>query len=229
VLPLGVAAVAGWMAAPEIGEQSGKLAERLPVALDRLRQQLMRYEWTVRVWESTRQLRDLAPDTSSTVQYMANFFSSTLGALGNAAFALFVGLFLSMSPALYVDGLLQLVPEARRPRAREVLDATAATLRNWLIAKLCAMAVIGVLTTGGLMLLDIDLALVLGIIAALLSFVPNVGPIASVIPAVLIALVAGPAKALYVLLLYAGIQAVESYGLTPFLQSAWSGCHRPSC
>jgi predicted PurR-regulated permease PerM len=149
---------------------------------------------------------------------MANFFSSTLGALGNIVFALFVGLFLCISPALYVDGLLQLFPEARRARAREVLGATAATLRNWLVAKLTAMVVIGILTTIGLMLLDIDLALVLGIIAALLSFIPNFGPIASVVPAALIALVAGPEKVLYVLLLYAGIQAVESYGLTPFLQ-----------
>lgn len=218
VLPLAVAAVAGWMAAPDIGDQAGKLTERLPVALDRLRQQLMQYGWTSRVWDSTRHLRELAPDTSSTVQYAADFFSSTLGALGNIVFALFVGLFLSISPALYVDGLLQLFPETRRARAREVLGATAATLRNWLVAKLTAMVVIGILTTAGLALLDIDLALVLGIIAALLSFIPNFGPIASVVPATLIALVAGPDKVLYVLLLYTGIQAVESYGLTPFLQ-----------
>jgi predicted PurR-regulated permease PerM len=39
-----------------------------------------------------------------------------------------------------------------------------------LIAKLTTMAVIGVLTALGLWLLGIDLALVLGVIAALLSF-----------------------------------------------------------
>jgi len=218
VLPLLAAALAAWLVAPDIGDQSAKLAERLPLALGRLREQLMQHEWTSRVWESTRHLRELVPDGASTAQYLAGFFSSTLGAFGNVVFALVVGLFLALSPALYVDGLLQLVPATRRPRAREVLDATAATLRNWLLAKLSAMAVIGVLTTAGLMLLDIDLALVLGVIAALLSFIPNFGPIASVIPAALIALVAGPDKALHVLLLYAAIQAVESYALTPFLQ-----------
>lgn len=218
VLPLLGVALAAWLVAPDIGDQSAKLAERLPLALGRLQEQLMQYEWASRLWDSTRHLRALVPDGSSTAQYLAGFFSSTLGAFGNVLFALVVGLFLALSPALYVNGLLQLVPVPHRPRAREVLDATAATLRNWLVAKLSAMAVIGVLTTAGLMLLDIDLALVLGVIAALLSFIPNFGPIASVVPAALIALVAGPDKALHVLLLYAGIQAIESYGLTPFLQ-----------
>lgn len=218
LLPLLLAVLAGWLVAPDIADQSGKLAERLPQAAQRLQEQLLQYEWTSRLWESTRHLRELVPDGSSSAQYAAEFFSSTLGGLGNLVFALFVGLFLSLNPSLYVNGVLQLVPQARRQRARDVLDASAATLRNWLIAKLAAMAVIGVLTTAGLMLLDIDLALVLGAIAALLSFIPNFGPILSVIPAALIALVAGPDKALYVLLLYAGIQAVESYGLTPFLQ-----------
>ena len=218
LLPLLAMVLGGWLIAPDIGDQASKLADRLPRAVERLQEQLLQYPWVSRFWESTRQLRELIPDGASTAQYMAGFFSSTLGALGNLLFALVVGLFLSFSPGLYLNGLLQLVPTARQARAREVLGATAATLRNWLIAKLAAMAVIGILTTAGLAVLGIDLALVLGVIAALLSFIPNFGPILSVIPAALIALVAGPDKALHVLALYAAIQAVESYALTPFLQ-----------
>lgn len=60
--------------------------------------------------------------------------------------------------------------------------------------------------------------LILGLIAALLSFVPNFGPIISVIPAALIALVESPQLALYVLILYATIQTLESYMITPYLQ-----------
>lgn len=218
VVPLALAALVGWLIAPSVGDQAGELAERLPAAFARLKQQLMQYEWVSRAWQSTDHLRELAPGGSSEMDYVSGFFSSTFGMLGNAVFILFVGLFLSLDPALYINGIVRLVPPARRPRTREVLGATGIVLRNWLIAKLAAMAVIGVLTTLGLMLLDIDLALVLGVIAALLSFIPNFGPIASVIPAALIGLVAGPDKALYVLLLYAAIQAVESYALTPYLQ-----------
>jgi predicted PurR-regulated permease PerM len=105
-----------------------------------------------------------------------------------------------------------------------VLEATGDALGSWLIAKLTTMAVIGVLTALGLWLLGIDLALVLGVIAALLSFIPNFGPIASVIPAALIALATGPDKALYVLLPYAAVQTLESYLLIPIPIHNVSNC-----
>lgn len=218
LLPLLAVALAGWLLAPDIGDQGGKLVDRLPFAMEKFQQQLMQYDWAARLWKSTHHLRELAPDGSSAARYVTNFFSTGFGALGNMVFAMFVGLFLSLDPGLYVNGFLQLIPEARRPRAREVLAATGEALGNWLIGKLTAMAVIGVLTTVGLAMLGIDLALVLGVIAALLSFIPNFGPIASVIPALLVAVADRPEKAVYVLLLYAAIQTVESYGLTPFLQ-----------
>lgn len=80
------------------------------------------------------------------------------------------------------------------------------------------MAVIGVLTTLGLWLLGVPLALTLGILAALLEFIPNFGPILSAVPAVLLALMESPRLALWVILLYLGIQAAESYLITPLVQ-----------
>lgn len=218
LLPLLLIGLVGWAIAPDVSDQIAKLSERLPRAAERVRSQLMEYEAVRRIWESTNHLRALAPDTSSTAQYVASFFSSTLGVFGNIVFALFVGLFLALQPALYINGLLMLVPKERQARAHQVLCTTGSMLGNWLIAKLVEMAIIGVLTTVGLMLLGIDLALILGLIAGLLSFVPNFGPIISVIPAALIALVESPQLALYVLLLYAAIQTVESYMITPYLQ-----------
>lgn len=55
-------------------------------------------------------------------------------------------------------------------------------------------------------------------IAALLSFILNVGPLIALAPALLIALISGPDTVVYVVLLYIGIQAIESYGMTPLLQ-----------
>lgn len=77
---------------------------------------------------------------------------------------------------------------------------------------------IGFFTTIGLWLLDIPLALILGLIAAILTFIPNIGPILALAPAVLFGLTVSPEQALYVTLLYISIQAVESYVLTPLVQ-----------
>lgn len=207
-----------WLMAPSIGDQANELAERLPEAVGELKQQLLQYEWASRFWENKERMQEFLPEPSDSAPIVSSFFSSTLGVLGNFIVIFFIGLFLSINPKLYVNGTIQLLPVCKRSRARHILKTTGAILQSWLIAKLAAMAVIGVLTATGLWLLGIDLALVLGLIAAILSFIPNFGPIASVIPAVLVALIDSSEKAFYVLLLYIGVQAIESYVVTPILQ-----------
>lgn len=98
-----------------------------------------------------------------------------------------------------------------------MLDALADTLWWWLVGRLISMAVIGVSTWIGLMLLGVPLAFLLGLLAALLTFIPNVGPILAAAPAILLALVQGPRQALWVLGLSVGIQVVETYLLEPIV------------
>jgi predicted PurR-regulated permease PerM len=80
------------------------------------------------------------------------------------------------------------------------------------------MTVIGILTTTGLWLLGVPLALTLGLLAAFLEFVPYVGFVLSIVPAAMLALLEGPTTTLYVILLYIGIQLFESYILTPLVE-----------
>jgi predicted PurR-regulated permease PerM len=80
------------------------------------------------------------------------------------------------------------------------------------------MILVTVVTASGLALLGIPLALTLGVIAGLLEFIPNVGPIVAAIPAVLIAFLSGPQTALYVMIFFLAIQQLESYILTPLVQ-----------
>lgn len=161
---------------------------------------------------------ELVPDKADVLARVTGVFSTTFGAIANFFIIIFIGLYVAAEPRLYSDGLIRLVPLNRRQRAREVLDEVGSTLRWWLIGKVASMIVVGVSTVVGLWLLDIPLALTLGLLAALLTFIPNVGPILSVVPAMLLALMQSPMQALYVALLYLGIQTVESYFLTPLMQ-----------
>jgi predicted PurR-regulated permease PerM len=77
---------------------------------------------------------------------------------------------------------------------------------------------VGVLTTLALGLIDMPLALVLGVIAGLFTFVPFIGPISSVIPAMLIGLMESPLMALYALIIYSVVQFIEGNFLTPLIQ-----------
>ncbi|NOT46231.1 MAG: AI-2E family transporter, partial [Acidobacteria bacterium] len=111
-----------------------------------------------------------------------------------------------------------LFPLRRRTRVREILFAISDTLRWWLIGKVGSMIFIGLLTWIGLSILGVPLALTLGLIAGLLSFIPNFGPIISALPALLLAFIESPTTALYVLILYVGVQLIESNVVTPFIE-----------
>lgn len=216
--PLMLFVLAAWLLAPDVAEQASELAKRLPEATRQLRDDAMEYGWVVKLMAQFETLQEALPSNSRMMTFATGALGSTVGALGNILLAFVVGVFLAISPRTYVNGLMRLVPLNRRDRARDVLGETESTLAAWLTAKLISMAAIGVLTLIGLWVIGIDLALVLALIAALLSFIPNVGPVLAVVPAVLIALVGGPDDVLYVVALYVGVQAVESYVLTPYLQ-----------
>jgi predicted PurR-regulated permease PerM len=93
------------------------------------------------------------------------------------------------------------------------------TLRAWLVGQAVAMASIGVLTTLGLLALGIPLALSLGLIAALLEFIPFVGPVLSAVPAVLVAFAQSPMDAVWTALLYLVVQQVEGHVAMPLIQA----------
>lgn len=143
--------------------------------------------------------------------------SSTFSALASMVIILFLGIVFAATPGVYVRGVMALFPEHRVPRMREVLDTLGDTLWWWFIGRIIAMTFIGVVTGVGLALLGVPLAFILGLLAALLSFIPNLGPILSALPAIILGLAQGPQMALWVALLYGGVQVVESYVLDPII------------
>lgn len=207
-----------WLLAPGVADQIDELQKKLPQSVRQLERHVESYEWGRKALAQVPNANELVPDKADVLARVTGVFSTTFGAIANFFIIIFIGLYVAAEPRLYSDGLIRLVPLNRRQRAREVLDEVGSTLRWWLIGKVASMIVVGVSTVVGLWLLDIPLALTLGLLAALLTFIPNVGPILSVVPAMLLALMQSPMQALYVALLYLGIQTVESYFLTPLMQ-----------
>lgn len=220
VLLLLTALIAGafWIAAPSVSQQVDELTEALPQAVNRLSERLQEHRWAGQLLEQAPGREQIIDSGPQVLRRATSVLSSTAGMIGAVVVVLVIGLYLAAQWSFYRRGLLRLVPLDRRRRAREVLQEVFQTLQNWLEAQFVSMAVVGVLTTVGLWLLGIPLALSLGILAALLEFIPNFGPILSAVPAVLLALLISPQMALWVILLYLGIQAAESYLITPLVQ-----------
>lgn len=144
--------------------------------------------------------------------------SASFGVLGDIYVILLLALFFFMSPKPYQQGILSLVPRRGRARAKEVWSELHTSLERWLKGKLISMLLVAVLTALGLWALGMPLVLALSIIAGILCFIPNFGPLLSAIPAVLVGFTVGPEMAGYVILLYVAVQFVESNLITPFIQ-----------
>ena len=214
----GLCAGAMALAAPTIGAQAAELWETLPRSFRQTQEQLRQSSWGRAAADAADHADDYLPEDRALLRRAAGVFSSTLSAFSAVLVVLFLGLCLAIEPRTYTGGLVRLLPMRHRPRAREILGELRRVLGTWLAAKLISMSVVGVATAVGLWALGIPMAFVLGVLAGLLAFIPNVGPILSAVPAVLIALAQGPTQALYVVGLYLAVQSVESYVVTPLVQ-----------
>ena len=149
-------------------------------------------------------------------------FGRTLLSIGSGMadmlVVIFAGIYLATQPNFYRAGAIKLVPSARRKLAAEAMLESERALRLWLKGQVIAMLVVGFLTGFGLWIIGVPSALVLGLMAGLLEFIPFAGPILAAIPAVLLALAVSPELGLWVVLLYLAVQQFEGTVLTPLVQ-----------
>jgi predicted PurR-regulated permease PerM len=143
---------------------------------------------------------------------------AVFGAIGNVFIVVVLGLFVAADPRTYRDGLLRFVPSRQRTHAASVADDIGITLRHWLFGQLIVMAAIFVCVWLGLSLVGIDGALVLGLQAGLLCFIPTIGALVAGIIIVLASLASGLQGVIAGLCVYLLVQTLESYVLTPFVQ-----------
>jgi predicted PurR-regulated permease PerM len=154
---------------------------------------------------------------SGATRYLFPFLTHTVEAMGGFLIVVFLSIYLAADPQLYRRGALALLPERRRAQGAEVMDRVTVVLRKWLVTQLIAMVVIGVVTTIVLLVLRVQAAFALGLLAGLFEFIPTVGPLLSAIPGVAMGFLDSPEKALTVAAAYWGIQFLENHILIPLL------------
>jgi predicted PurR-regulated permease PerM len=217
VVLMGLLAAVVWLFQAQVFGQFEQFVTSMLDALQRLKARLAQHDWG----RSLLQEMDNGNPVMKPQELVSGLYGAASGWLGlmiDAVVIFFVGFFGALEPALYRRGLLHLVPPPRRPRYAGVLDECMAALRQWLLAKLCTMAVVGVITAAGLAVIGIQAWLLLAILAALLEFVPNFGPLLAAVPALLLALSEGGSTILWVALLYGTVQLLESNLLLPLIQ-----------
>jgi len=219
VVVLGLGA---WWAGPRLASEASQLQDQMFQQMTVLRTWLGTTPWGRGLLHQlppglrgSAEGVDLTPRISGMV---AGALRSAIGVLGTAVLVVAAALYFAAAPAPYIDGPLRLLPQRHRARARHVAGTVGRTLQAWLAGQLLDMLVVGLVTGGGLALLGVPLPFILGLIAALLNFVPYVGTIGGAVPAILIAFSQGTRQALFVAALFVIIQTLEGNVLSPMIQ-----------
>ncbi len=138
----------------------------------------------------------------------------------NFLILLFGALFFAGDPLVYERGMLLVVPPRHRPAAEDALFDVGNVLKLWLRAQLIQMTTMGILVGLGLWLVGVPSAPALGLLTGLSEFIPYVGPIAAMLPALgLAALHGSSGPVLGTLGVFVGVRIVQSNLITPFVTS----------
>ncbi len=194
--------------------QLDQLSASLNQAINSVNHWTDEHPWSKKLLEEQSSEGELSRLWSWFTSMMANFVSM----IGPVMIFFAVLIYVSFDPQTYRRGILWLVPQTHVHVAREIMDNLSVALVWWVLGRGTSMLIVGVLSWLCLWALDIPAPLALGLIAGLFSFVPNIGPIVSVVPALASALTVGPWSVLWVALAYIGIQTVESNLITPLIE-----------
>ena len=195
----------------------------LPIAVDKIEVWLMWLQQRVpeqlvgEIQKLENVTRNLPSVATQLVSNFYSIFSGSLGVLLNVLLVTVVTIMLLVSPRPYMRLFLAFFPSFYSRRAAKILKKSEIALVGWTQGILFNMLVITLLSWLGLSILQVQLPLANALLAGLLTFIPNLGPTISCIPAIILALIDAPWKALAVLILYILIQQAESNILTPLV------------
>lgn len=164
--------------------------------------------------------------------------TTVLGYISRSGFALFgwvanivlipvITFFFLRDWDLLVGRIASMVPRDHIGTVARLATESSAVLGGFLRGQFLVMLILGVLYGAGLWAVGLDLGILIGLVAGLLTFVPYLGPISGVVLGLLAALMQyGDWKHLAGVLAVFGIgQVIESYWLTPKLVGDRIGLH----
>jgi len=122
--------------------------------------------------------------TDSVMEYIAKTLKSLGGLLTNSFMIIVTVIFMLME----ISQFTKKIEKSNSSSLRSLMDVSD-NVKHFILLKSMTSAATGIIVTIALTLLDIHYAVLWGVVAFLLNFIPNIGSILAAVPAVLMALV----------------------------------------
>ncbi len=217
--------------APMVFQQISSFVQRLPALLDRSRAawEPLLAEYGLTMPESVAEaLEDLHLDfqevvaksytpVSAAVKWLLGGTASVVGAMLAALIVPVFAFYFTYDFDNIVAGIAKLVPPRHRPETYSFFRDIDQVLGQFFRGQFTVMAILAVLYSLGYGLIGVPLALPIGIMAGLLSFIPYVGSLTALAAALLMTALdwQGWTQVIWVIGVHFTIQGLEGFVITP--------------
>jgi predicted PurR-regulated permease PerM len=214
----GAVGLTAWLSGPSIIAQFADLQTALPQAAHQFMGRINGYGWGHWLTVQWADYSQISSNVSSAITRIGGIVLSTATVLSGLVLVGFLGIYLAAEPEVYFSYIQRVTPIRYRAGLNACAAAAVQNLRWWVLSQMLSMTAVGVIVTVGMWMLGVPLAGMLGIIAALLTFIPSIGPFLSVVPAAILAVAISPMKGLLTVLLFLAVHFLEGNVITPLLQ-----------
>ncbi len=197
------------------------IARDLPPVLESIggvAKELQQQEWWQQVFGegSALQQQLLGTDSTDALGSVYAILQNWFGGIFSFVLVLVMTYYLVVQDDPIRKILTSVLPNKYIPMVQKVISNIRLSLSDWVRAQLILSLIIGILVFIGLTILQIEYAAVIALLAALLEFIPYIGPIFAAIPALFIGfLQGGPVLFLFVLVVYVIVQQLENHVIAP--------------
>jgi predicted PurR-regulated permease PerM len=175
-------------------------------------------EWIARFGSDAKSLASSAIAPAGGV--LTSVLAGILAVVGSAAAALIVpvlAVYMLVDFDRITEGVRELLPARYRERVTRYAREVDVVLSQFIRGQLTVMAIMAVLYGAAYALLGIRLAILIGMAAGILNFIPYLGSAFALIAGLSMSLLGGwhPSQLVGVVIAYAAVQTTESFVITP--------------
>ncbi|GGM38452.1 AI-2E family transporter [Paraliobacillus quinghaiensis] len=146
------------------------------------------------------------------IQSIASTITNTIVSIVTFPFILF---FLLKDGKRFQHYTIKLFPPKFRDDTKQILTNIDTQVGSYIQGQIIVASVIGILLFIGYLIIGLDYAFILAIVAAVTSVVPYLGPTIAIIPAAIIAIVSSPFMLLKLAIVWIAVQFLEGNFVSP--------------
>jgi predicted PurR-regulated permease PerM len=218
--------IASYLLLPLLGAQVTEFGRQVPGYMAHARDQLQAWQHFIHSDHLPQPVREtidrtFARTVDAAGEYLTHGFGGLLPLLGYLPWLILipvVAFFLLKDAQAFRSTILLSLPRGRlRGRGAEVFEDINDTLAAYMRAALMGCLLIGVLCTVGFVLIGVPYALLFGVVAGLLEFIPLVGPLVVALGATLVTSFHSISQAVWVLAFLGMLRLAQDYVVFPRL------------